>query len=415
MEDRKRRFDEATDVRTKIADVMKTVTKGVTFLDGVHVFTAHGDIPDDASLRLVILPLENPHAKEEPRMAADAVLEVVRSNGTKPRYRGNRLLFVAADHGTIPRLKEATRVALAWGSIVDDVKDGRLNVDMLQKKQAEKELQGAEDALPRVARECYRWLLVPTQSSPTDRTVTVEAFPLNTGGGSLGAEIERTCTENELVISTWSPIHLRAKLRELYWKPDRPAAEAMAFWEDTLKYVYLPRLKSRRVVESAITNGAVTEDFFGVAYGRKGDGYEGFRLGTASVQFDDTLLLIEPEAARAYEQATRPAALPNPNPAPPPVGATPALPPIGPGPTPPPPAKLVRTFHGTAEINAATAKMKLVQLAEEIIAALCNDPNADVKVTVEISADFPYGASDQLRRVVSENAKSLYLKNSEWD
>ena len=57
-------------------------------------------------------------------------------------------------------------MALAWGSIVDDVKEGRLNIDQLQKKQAEKELQTAEEVLPRVARECYKWLLCPCRTRP---------------------------------------------------------------------------------------------------------------------------------------------------------------------------------------------------------------------------------------------------------
>jgi predicted AAA+ superfamily ATPase len=59
--------------------------------------------------------------------------------------------------------------------------------------------------------------------------------------------MERVCTENELVITTWSPIHLRTKLKALYWKDGQPSAGAMAFWEDTLRYLYLPRLKDRDV------------------------------------------------------------------------------------------------------------------------------------------------------------------------
>src|ERR1035441_7564487 len=91
----------------------------------------------------------------------------------------------------------------------------------LFRSQAEKEQQSAEDALPRVARECYRWLLCPLQETPTDPKPAMEAFPLNTAGGSVGAEIERVCVDNEFVITAWSPIHLRTKLKEIYWKPDR--------------------------------------------------------------------------------------------------------------------------------------------------------------------------------------------------
>ena len=189
-------------------------------------------------------------------------------------------------------------MALAWGSIVDDVKEGRLNIDLLQKKQAEKELQTAEEVLPRAARECYKWLLCPVQETPTDPKPTVEAFPVNTTGGSVGREIERVCVENELVITTWSPIHLRTKLKELYWKEGQPAAGAMAFWEDTLRYLYLPRLKNRDVLAQAIRSGAASRDFFGTAYGQHDGSFEGFQFGNGNVQFDDTLLLIEPEAAR---------------------------------------------------------------------------------------------------------------------
>lgn len=55
-----------------------------------------------------------------------------------------------------------------------------------------------------------KWLLCPFQEATTDPKPTVEAFALNTAGGSLGTEIERVCLDNELVILTWSPIHLRA-------------------------------------------------------------------------------------------------------------------------------------------------------------------------------------------------------------
>ena len=59
--------------------------------------------------------------------------------------------------------------------------------------------------------------------------------------------------------------------------------------------------------------------------------------------------------------------------------------------------------------------MRLLQLAEEVIALLCSDPHASVKVAVELSAEFPEGASDQTKRAVTENAKSLGFKISSWD
>jgi hypothetical protein len=87
------------------------------------------------------------------------------------------------------------------------------------------------------------------------------------------------------------------------------------------------------------------------------------------------------------------------------------------GPTPPGPAPVPkpRAFHGNVAINAATAKMRLVQVAEEIIAVLAADPIADVTVTLEIQAGFPSGASDQTKRAVMENARTLNFKNADWE
>lgn len=55
--------------------------------------------------------------------------------------------------------------------------------------------------------------------------------------------------------------------------------------------------------------------------------------------------------------------------------------------------------------------MRLVQIAKEVISLLASHPNADVRVTLEESADFPSGASDQIKRAVKENCKSLGISN----
>lgn len=428
MEDRKRRFDDRTEVRGKIAEALKKAVGNPTSFDGMHTFTPHGDVPDDTALRLLVLPPETWYAREENRLAFETVLEIIGKNGSKPRYRSNRLLFLAPDHAALSRLNDATRVALAWGSIVEDVKEGRLNIDLLQKNQAEKELKSAEDALPRVVRECYKWLLCPMQDAPTDPKPGIEAFALNTTGGSIGGEIERVCTDNELVITTWSPIHLRAKLKEFYWKGGQNAASAAGFFEDTLRYLYLPRLKTRDVLAQAIRAGAASKDFFGTAYGEADGKFEGFSFGGGNVVFDDTLLLIEPQAAQAYEDANWPA----PTPAAQAAATTPTASGVAEGPSvyvpnggtmspglvtiaPTPAAAKPKTFYGSAEVPPATAKMRLVQIAEEIVAVLTSDPNATVRLVVEISAEFPDGAGDGVRRAVSENARSLGLKSADWE
>jgi uncharacterized protein len=423
MEDRKRRFDDKTEVRNKIADSLKRTVGGVTLFDGVHIFTPHADIPDDSALRLIVLPPEAWYTKDETRPAFDAILEIIAKNGAKPRYRSNRLVFLAADHSALSRLTDVARVVLAWTSIVNDVKEGRLNIDLLQKNQAEKELEGAEGVLPRAARECYKWLACPMQDTPTDPKPAVEAFALNTTGGTINGEIERVCTDHELIINTWSPIHLRAKLKELYWKGNQNATSAFSFFEDTLRYLYMPRFRSREVLANAIQTGTISKDFFGTAFGQTDGKFEGFAFGSGGIAFNDTLLLIEPEAARAYEEAShsKPASGQTTR-----TGPSPGTDDGNPGNTlvgemaepfkrTVQSASKAKSFFGAAEIPVATAKMRLVQLADEIVSVLASDPNANIHVTMEISASFPDGASDTIRRAVSENAQSLGLKTADWE
>lgn len=420
MEDRKRRFDDKTDVQTKIEEVVKKLFANVPLFDGVHVFTPHADVPDDSALRLVVMALERTFMKDAAHQVEDMVREFLRAHGSQPRHRANRLIFVAADQAVLNRLRDATRVALAWASIVEDVEEGRLNIDQAQLKQAEKEAQAASAVLPRAARECFKWLLCPVQDDPTSTKPSVEAFALNTTSGTPGGELERVCRENELVIEAWSPIHLRTKLKELYWKADKPAVSAMTFWEDTQRYLYLPRLKSRDVLAAVVRAGATSHDFFGIAYGQTDAKYDGFQFGFGNVSFDATLLLIEPEVAKQYaiEQKKLKVVVP------PGSGKTPSTetegqtvgveseskPGSAVGLTP-----KARSFRGTVDVNATLAKSRLITIADEVIALLASDPNATIRITLEIDAEFAKGASDTIKRGVSENATSLGFKTKDWE
>jgi uncharacterized protein len=421
MEDRKQRFKNDIEVKKKIEEVLNKLARGVRSFDGAHVFVPHSDVMDNEELHLVFLTPDKYFVKSEQRIASEAVLDYVANNGTKPRYRGNRLIFVAADQPSLGRLRDCVCTALAWESIVDDIDEKHLNIDRLQEDQAKKSLAFADEVLPRVARECYRWLLCPVMYQATDKQPSVEAFPLNPSSKSYPEEIERVCAENELVITAWSPIHLRTKLAELYWKSDKPAIKAMSFWEDSLRYLYMPRLRDRNVLRDTLVQGASSRDFFGTALALTDKGFEGFKFGDSNIQLDDTLLLVEPGAAKFYEDALRakveqPSSSPTSpqQPSGSSTGGTKSV--VNPatifGPQ---PLRKQKTFHGCVEITPSMAKVKLSQISDEIIKLLISDPNASVQINLEISADFSEGVSDQIKRAVSENASNLGFLNKDWE
>jgi len=66
-----------------------------------------------------------------------------------------------------------------------------------------------------------------------------------------------------------------------------------------------------------------------------------------------------------------------------------------------------RRFHGTVALDPVFAGRDAGRIAEEVIAHLAGLMGANVRVTLEIEADIPNGAPDNVVRIVTENSRSL--------
>jgi hypothetical protein len=428
MDDRKRRFQDKEDVFPLIRDkLQRSFAPGV--FGGIHTFTNSADVPDDWSLRLVILPPDAAFNRTGQNLATEQAAIILKTRGEQPRQRQNRLIFLAADHDTVSRLKDQVRSVLAWQSIVSDVRDSRLNLDQLQSKQASKSLEDANDALARMIKETYKWLLAPMQEATQGKGISDivwEHHPINPSAMNRTQEIERILKENELLITEWSPIHLANLLRTWFWKEDVPAVGALEVWQKSCAYLYLPRLRDADVYLMSLAAGAGSRDFFGIAYGRENDRYLGFNFGKAtSPILDDSLLLIEPKTAAAFaevlraEEEVRQAATQQASSTQttgtgePPTGATE---PPGPGYTPEQPkAAKKRAFFGTVEIDPVRAKLQFSDVVDEIIMLFAQRPDVRMKISVEIQADSDSGFDDGVQRAVRENCNQLKFKNGSFE
>ena len=72
-------------------------------------------------------------------------------------------------------------------------------------------------------------------------------------------------------------------------------------------------------------------------------------------------------------------------------------------------------FHGSLLISSSTFKLRLQDVADEILLHLAEDPEATLDIRLEISANFPKGASSTTQRTVSENAHNLGFNVVEWE
>ena len=66
-----------------------------------------------------------------------------------------------------------------------------------------------------------------------------------------------------------------------------------------------------------------------------------------------------------------------------------------------------KRFHGTAVLDSTRVGRDAGRIAEEVIAHLAGLKDARVTVTLEIEAEIPEGAPDNVVRIVTENSRTL--------
>ena len=427
MEERKRRFQDKEDVFPAIRErVQRGFASGV--FGGTHVFTASSDIPDDWQLRLVVLPPDAAFSRSGQSLAIDRANEILKNRGDQPRFKQNRLIFLAADYDSVSRLKDQVRSTLAWQSIVNDIKEMKLNLDQFQSRQASKSLDDANEALRRMIRETYKWLLAPMQEARPGKGLSEiqwEHFPVNPGAQNLSQEIERVLKENELLITEWAPIHLATLLKTWFWKDGVRETNALNVWQQSCQQLYLPRLRDDTVFQATLAAGSDSRDFFGFAQGKEDDRYLGFTYGKrTSPFFDSSLILIEAvtaagyaEAQRAAEEAAKPNATETTATAT--EGATSraedsARPTYSTGGNATPQATK-KHFFGSIELDAIQAKKQFADLVDEVVLQFTSRPGVKVRIAVEIQAEAGTGFDDGLQRSVKENCNVLRFKSAEFE
>ncbi|PIV89446.1 MAG: AAA+ family ATPase [Hydrogenophilales bacterium CG17_big_fil_post_rev_8_21_14_2_50_63_12] len=379
----------------------------------IHPMPQSGaDVPDDLDARLVVLGVNHPYSKEgnsAAEMAAKAILE---NRGNTPRLYRNTLVFLAADKTRLQDLDEAARKHLAWESILAE--QNNLNLSPFQVTQAETQKTAADSAVAARLPETYQWLLVPVQSTP-QAPVAWEALRLS-GTDALAVRASKKLRTDELYLTSFAPTRLRMELdRVPLWRGDHVAVKQLV--EDFARYLYLPRLKSSVVLLNAIRDGVALltwgHDSFAFADSHDDDAgrYRGLRGGTMVALADAHTpeLVVKPDVALKQMDAERAAADT------PTAGtngtsvklgdAPPANPPLVP--PPPPAAAKPKRFHGTVVLDAARVGRDASRIAEEVIAHLAGLVGATVTVAIEIEAEIPSGAPDNVVRTVTENSRTL--------
>lgn len=388
----------------------------------VHPLPSSGsDVPDDTEAKLVVLGPECAYSKDPRCGALTAAKAILESRGSAPRLYRNSLVFLAPDSTRLQDLDDAIRRYLAWNSILDERE--QLDLSPHQVKQAETQRRAADGAVVARIPEAFQWLLVPVQPNP-QAGVEIQVMKLS-GQEALASRASKKLRNDDLLAISLAGTMLRMEMDKVpLWRGSHASVKQLA--DDFARYVYLPRLASSVVLWRAIEDGLglltwETDTFaYADSFDEGSQRYRGLRSGQRfALQPDDGGLLVKPDIARqqiaAQQQPT--------------VGTSVAAGASGAvfratEPIPQPPggsgtsttaagysgtaaAALPRRFHGSVALDATRLGRDAGRIAEEVIAHLFGLEGANVRVTLEIEASLPNGVSDQVVRIVTENARTL--------
>ncbi len=375
------------------------------------------DVADDLDTRLVVLRIEYPYNKEPNSPAEAAAKAILEERGNAPRLYRNTLVFLAIDKNRMQDLDEAVRRYLAWESILAEKEI--LDLSPHQVRQAETQKGSADSAVNARIPEAYQWLLVPTQQTPQS-TIEFTASRL-TGQESLAVRASKKLRNDESLVTGFAASRLRLELDQIpLWRGDHVAIKQLV--EDFARYIYLPRLKEPSVLIEAIRDGlgllSWTQDSFAYAesFDEEAGRYRGLRSCQAVNISEDSLsgLLVKPAVALKQIQEETRTAVAGGVPGEiagsregPGMSASAATGIVEPGGGAANEAPKPKRFHGTVILDPARVGRDASRIGEEVIAHLSALVGATVKVTLEIDADIPQGAPDNVVRTVTENSRTL--------
>jgi len=437
------------------------------------------DVPDDPDARLVVLGTEHTYSKEPGNPAEAAAKAILESRGTTPRLYRNALVFLAVDKARLQDLDSAVRKYLAWESILGEKDALNLDPHQVKQAESQYTAAGraVEAQLPEAymwllvpsqesAQGPVDWKAIRLTGKDA---LTVRASKRLRSDESLVAGFAGTRLRLELDrIPLWRGDHV----------PVGQLIEDFARYT-YLPRLKDPGVLLKAVQDGVALLTWEQDSFaYADSYDEAEQRYRGLRGGVLVSTVEGSLsgllvkadvaariiasrklasLVIEPASAsvppggrvtfvvRGFDQQGQPVDVPSPvwkadggvvdshgvfaagkedgqvtieatigphtatalivvsREAPPP-------PPSGPSPTAGP-----KRFHGSVPLHPSRVGRDAGQVAEEVISHLDGIVGAEVEVTLEIHAEIPTGATDNVVRTVTENCRTLKFTDAGFE
>lgn len=390
---------------------------------GFHrVYAAPDDpiaVDEASSLSLVILGPETPHAGKGATAspAADAASETLtRCRASQRRFR-NTLLFVAPDEGLLGTAREAMRKAMAWASIVAD-KRLQQQLTQVQAGDALDKQKTAREGTQKAVRLAWNHVLYPEKNEGTTAGTAFHLEHLSITSkdrSAIPGVVYDKAKSDGIVKERLGPDSLSLHLKPL-WPEDRPHLPIAEVAEWFAAYVYLPKLRDRVVLETAIRDAVGKLDpAFGYAdaFDDVSQSYKGLAWAKAPPELiPNTALLVRSEVALEALRKAQPTGQPMPGEptGTPGDGATPPDTGTSGGTSGPAGPKRPKRFFGMVEIDMVRPVKAFDAILNAVVMELHRVQGAKVKLTLEIEVEASDGFSEADVGVVRDNARQLKFK-----
>lgn len=371
-----------------------------------------GDVPDsDEGARLVVLAPDATHSPNDNNSPAVALAgKILAQRDGGPRLNRNLLVFTAAAANRLSELRAATRLYLAWHSIVED----HLALDLTahQRKQAESKVAETSQQVESLIAETFTQVLTPAQEPGTSviKWQTTKA----TANGDIGARVSKKLATEEKLIAAYGGVRVKMDLDRYDLWTERHDILVSNLWSTYARYPHMPRLVSFRTLADAISNGTSNlnwaSETFGYADAHDGTTWVGIRTGQ-HVTPRVSGLLIHPDHVPAPKASEHKEGRGD-------DGGQDGTESGGGGATSggkktaaPTGSSSATQFYAQFYLDPVRGIRQLGEILEHVTARL----GPGVELSLEVRATNAEGYDDATQRIVSENAANLGANGVEFE
>lgn len=416
VQDLEQRIDH-DDVEQEIEERLRGWKKGSHFA-GLHICPmASSDVPDDQSVRLVVLPTKAVHERKQKKTPAiDTACDILSNRGNAPRQYKNMLVFLAPDKDIMQKLVSLVKRYKAWQMIRDEAE--KRSLDLAQLREADNSIRQIDKDLTMRLSQTYCWLFAPYIDREDDiSAVQWDIAEVSCTDGNNIAKAAEKLENDENMIPTWGASLLLMELDKLLWK-DKNHIDVKTLWEYLTSYCYLPRLKDLNVLLETITRGVASNEFFAMAERVEDGRYQGLvfnrpvmgaiPLSNLLVKKEVALKQIEEELKKTHEEEGSPGPL-FPEKPDRPVSAV-----AKPEATKKPQRKK-RHFSMDVPLDSLRINKEVNTYMNEVLAHMVNLPGANVKIRLDVDIEVPEGMPSNVFTTVSENCRTLKIENFSFE